>query len=64
MEQLGINQLNIEMISLKKELANIKQFMIEELNFAKGTEEAWQEIDEGKFKKMSDKEFLKEIDKW
>ncbi len=64
MEQLGINQINIEIIHLKKELFEIKKFLNEELEFSKGTEEAWQEIDEGKFKKMSDKEFLKEINKW
>lgn len=64
MERLGINQLNTEIIYLKKELASIKQFMVEELKFAKETEEAWQEIDDGKFKKMNDKEFLEEINKW
>ena len=64
MEQLGINQLNNEVSHLRKELDNIKHFMVDELKFAKGTEEAWQEIEEGKFKKMSDKEFLEEIDRW
>ena len=64
METISLNQLNIEVINLKKELFKIKKFLNEELEFAKGTEEAWQEIDEGKFRKMGDKEFLKEIDKW
>ena len=33
----------------------------EDLKFAKKTEEAWKDIDEGKFKKTSSNDFLKEI---
>jgi len=48
------------LIALKLEVAKIR----EDLGFARDTEEAWEEIDEGKGITMPKEEFLKEIDKW
>ena len=36
----------------------------EDLEFARRTEEAWKEIDEGKGVKMGVNDFLKEMEKW
>jgi len=36
----------------------------EDLLILKEVEEAWNEIETGKFKKMKKEEFLKELDKW
>ncbi len=36
----------------------------EDLMILKEVEEAWTEIETGKFKKMKKEEFLKELDKW
>lgn len=58
MEQtIDIRKMNEELQVLKMEFAKMK----EDLEFARRTEEAWQEIDEGKYKEMSPEEFLKEI---
>ena len=64
METININDLSREVMLLKKEFAKMKEFMEEDLKFAKRTEEAWQEIDEGKCTKMDSEDFLKEIKKW
>ena len=53
--------------SLSLKLENLELLMkkfeklAEDLEFARRTEEAWQEIDEGKFKEMPSEEFLEEI---
>ncbi|MCK4553321.1 hypothetical protein KAT80_03895 [Candidatus Pacearchaeota archaeon] len=64
MEQMNIIQVNKEIIALKSQMNEIMKFIYEDLEFARGTEEAWQEIDEGKCKCMSKDEFLNEIEKW
>ena len=65
MEQtIDIKKMNEDLIELKIEVAKMKKIMEEDLEFIKRTEEAWQEIDEGKCRKMSSDEFLKEIKKW
>jgi len=64
MEPVNINKLNEQVISLKKQMDEIQRFICEDLEFVKGTEEAWQEIDEGKCRTMSKKDFLDEIEKW
>ncbi len=51
---------NNDQIILKKANKFDKQFE-EDLIVAKRVEEAWKEIDTGKFKKMSSEDFLKEI---
>jgi len=60
METMNINELSREVMILKEQFAKMK----EDLEFARGTEEAWQEIDEGNCKKMGSEDFLKEIKKW
>ena len=42
----------------------MKEFIEEDLEFAKRTEEAWQEIDEGKCTCVNSEDFLKEIKKF
>jgi hypothetical protein len=64
METANINDLSREVILLKKEFAKMKELIEEDLEFAKRTEEAWQEIDERKCTKMNSEDFLKEIKKW
>ena len=54
---------NNDQIILNPANALDKQFA-EDIEFAKRTEEAWKEIEAGKFKKMSGTDFLKEIEKW
>ena len=72
MEQtIDIKKLNEEVKALKLEVAQIREeldfekvpeFSEEEnLKFAKDTEEAWKDVEEGRFKKMSPEEFLEEI---
>lgn len=51
---------NNNQIILKKASDMDKQ-LEEDLEFAKRTEAAWKEIEEGKFKRMSVEDFLKEI---
>ncbi|MBI2043649.1 hypothetical protein HYT25_04640 [Candidatus Pacearchaeota archaeon] len=64
MEQANINKVNEELTHLKREFAKMKTLLEDDLEFARKTEEAWQEIDDGKFKEMPSEEFLKEIEKW
>lgn len=51
---------NKEQIILKPASAMDKQ-LAEDIEFAKRTESAWNEIAQGKFKRMSASDFLKEI---
>jgi AbrB family looped-hinge helix DNA binding protein len=48
---------------LKKASALDKKFM-DDLEFARRTEEAWKKYDRGEFKSMPMEEFLKELKKW
>lgn len=48
---------------LKKKEGLTKQ-MKEDLEFARRTEEAWEEYEKGKFIKMNFDDFIKEIKKW
>lgn len=64
MEQANLNKLNEELVQLKREFKKMKSLIEDDLEFARRTEEAWQEIDEGKFREMPSEEFLKEIEKW
>jgi len=64
MEVLNLAQLNSEVLALKKQFATIQKFISEDLEFARRTEEAWQEIDEGKCTTLSEEDFRKEMEKW
>lgn len=47
-----------------KRAGKITEEMREDLEFAKRTEEAWQQIERGKSISMPADEFLKELEKW
>ena len=64
METQTIDDLSREILLLKQEFAKMKKILNEDLEFAKGTEEAWQEIEEGKCTRMNSEDFLREIKKW
>ena len=64
MNTQNINDISRELMIMKKELAELKEFVKCELVFSRRTEEAWQEIDEGKCHRMNSEDFLKEIKKW
>ena len=54
---------NKNQIILKRE-EDFQKNIAEDLEFAKRTEKAWKRHDKGKFTRMSEKEFLQEIEKW
>ena len=54
-------QVNREIIALKNEVARMKIILEGDLEFARRTEEAWQEIDEGKFKEYPAEEFFERL---
>ncbi len=64
MEQANINKINEELKQLKKELAEIKNSIGDDLKFAIRTELAWQSHDKGEFKSYSEEEFLKKLEEW
>lgn len=51
-------------ILVLKKANDVGKKLVEDLAFAKRTEEAWQQYKKGKFKSMPAKEFLKELKKW
>lgn len=54
---------NKKQIILKK-ADEFDENLEEDLEFAKRTEEAWKQIDEGKFTSHTKDSFLKELEKW
>ncbi|MEK6859177.1 MAG: hypothetical protein AABX54_00015 [Nanoarchaeota archaeon] len=64
METQNINDISRELMKMKKELAELKEFVRCELEFSRRTEEAWQEVCEGKCTRMNSEDFLKEIKRW
>lgn len=52
---------NKDQLILKK-TKNLK--LIEDLEFARRTEEAYRRIERGEFRRMDGKDFLKELEKW
>ena len=61
---MNMAKMNEEIIALKQEMTRMKAIIEEDLEFARRTEEAWQEIDEGKCRTMSKEDFLNEMEKW
>jgi hypothetical protein len=61
MEQMSMAKMSEEILALKNELAKMKIVFENELEFAGRTEEAWQEIDEGKFTEYNTEEFFEKI---
>ncbi len=62
-KQISLNEIYKILLELKSKMQNIDQYL-EDLEFARRTEEAWKEIDEGKYTKYnSPEEFLKTFKK-
>ncbi len=62
MEQVNLNKVNEELMQLKKEFAERKASIGEDIEFAIRTELAWQEVEEGKYTEHSSpKEFFKSL---
>jgi len=49
---------------IMKKASKLDKNLIEDLEFAKRTEEAWKSYDKGQFKSMDAKDFLKALEKW
>lgn len=49
---------------LMKRANKLKRNLLEDLEFAKRTEEAWKRYDKGNFTSSNVKDFLKEMKKW
>jgi len=62
-EQININELAEKMELLINEVGLLKKKFDEEMDFIKGTEEAWQSYDRGEFIFKSKNEFLEELEK-
>ena len=54
---------NKDQIIMKK-VSKLDKNFLEDIEFAKRTEEAWKSYDKGKFRSMDSKEFLQELEKW
>jgi len=54
---------NDKQIIIEK-MENFDKNLEEDLEFARRTEEAWKQIDEGKFTSYTHEEFLKELERW
>lgn len=62
-DQISLNEVYQILLELKSKMQKIDKY-IEDLEFAKRTEEAWKEIDEGKYTEYaSSEEFLKTFKK-
>lgn len=61
-EKLVIIQ-NKDQLIMKK-ASKLEKNLIEDLEFARRTEEAWKSYDKGEFKSMDVKDFLKALEKW
>ena len=59
-KQISLNEVYKVLLELRSKMNKMDQY-IEDLEFARRTEEAWQEIDEGKGKTYSLKEFKKKL---
>ncbi len=62
-KQITLEQLYEKLLKLERFMRKMDQY-IEDLEFARRTEEAYKEIEEGKGITMSKEEFLKELKNW
>ena len=66
-KKMGIKEGSVLAVSAKKNLLVLKKLdkklTEEDLRTLKSIEEAWKEIEEGKFKRFAVKEFFKELDR-
>ncbi|MBU0977657.1 MAG: hypothetical protein KKD18_04530 [Nanoarchaeota archaeon] len=65
MEQkpISLNEIYNLLLELKLKMNKMDQYL-EDLEFARRTEEAYQRHESGEFKQIDEKKFLKELDKW
>ena len=49
---------------IMKRASKMEKNLIEDLEFAKRTEEAWQRYQKGEFKSLRQADFLKSLEKW
>lgn len=64
MEPISMKELSKEIISLKKQMEELKESFSEDIKFAVRTELAWQEVDRGEVNSYSKDEFLKKLEEW
>lgn len=62
-EQISIEQIYKKLLQLEVFMKKMDDYMVD-LEFARRTEEAWQEIEAGKGITRSKEEFLKELKSW
>lgn len=61
-KQISLNEIYKILIELKAKMQKMDQY-IEDLEFARRTEEAWERHDQGKFKTLPANKFLEELKK-
>ncbi|MBI2548496.1 AbrB/MazE/SpoVT family DNA-binding domain-containing protein [Candidatus Woesearchaeota archaeon] len=49
---------------IMKKVSTLEKNLLEDIEFARRTEEAWKAYEKGEFRSMSAKDFLKELEKW
>ena len=49
---------------IMKKASRLDENLIDDIEFAKRTEEAWKRYEKGEFKSMDSKEFLDALEKW
>jgi len=62
-KQVSLNDVYKVLLDLKAKMNKMDQY-IEDLEFARRTEEVYQRHEAGEFKQKSSKEFLKELKQW
>ena len=61
-EKLVIIQSKDQLIM--KKASKLEKNLLEDIEFARRTEEAWKSYERGEFKSVDAKDFLKELEKW
>ena len=49
---------------IMKKASKLEKNLLEDIEFARRTEEAWKSYERGEFKSVDAKDFLKELEKW
>ena len=65
-KQITLNEIYKKLVKIEATMEKLKKIdrYIEDLEFARRTEEAYQRHEAGEFIEMDKKEFLKELKKW
>ena len=61
-KQISLKDVYGKLLKLEMSLSKVDQY-IEDLEFARRTNEAWERYEDGEFKSLSEEEFLEELDK-